>query len=53
MKSLAIKAAILYAVWKFAPNAQVKAAALGVVGVMAAGYVPYLNGKDLAGKAVE
>lgn len=52
MKSLAIKAAILYAVWRFAPNSQIKAAALGVAGVMAANYVPYLNGKDVSGNAV-
>lgn len=52
MQSTLIKAAILFAVYKFVPNQAVKAAALGVAGVMAAGYVPYLNGKDLKGEAV-
>lgn len=39
----AIAAGIIYAVIKFAPNQSVKAAALGVAGLMAAKYVPYVN----------
>lgn len=52
MQGTLIKAAILFAAYKFAPNGAVKAMALGVAGVMAASYVPYLNGKDLKGAAV-
>lgn len=52
MQSTLIKAAILYAAYKWAPNQAVKAMALGVAGVMAAAYVPYLNGKNLKGEAV-
>lgn len=52
MKTLAIQAAILFAVYKFAPNALVKGAVLGVAGTLVAGNVPYLNGKDLTGTAI-
>lgn len=52
MQSTLIKAAILYVAYKYAPHQAVKAMALGVAGVMAAGYVPYLNGKNLKGEAV-
>lgn len=52
MQSTLIKAAILFALYKFAPRNEIKAMALGVAGVMAAGYVPYLNGKNLKGEAV-
>jgi hypothetical protein len=43
-----IAAGILFAIYKWAPNQAVKAMALGVAGVMAANYVPYVNGKDVA-----
>jgi len=39
----AIAAGILFAAIKFVPNAQVKAAALGVAGVMVARQIPYLS----------
>jgi hypothetical protein len=40
---LAIAAAALYAAYKFAPNAAVKTAVLGVAGVLAARQMPYLK----------
>jgi len=43
-----ISVAILFAAYRFAPNAAVKTAVLGVAGVMASAYVPYLNGKTPA-----
>lgn len=52
MQTTLIKVAILYAIYKYVPNQAVKAAALGVGGVLAAAYVPYLNGKNLKGEAV-
>jgi hypothetical protein len=52
LKTLAIQAGILFAIYKFAPNALVKGAVLGVAGTIAAGYVPYLNGKDASGAAI-
>lgn len=52
MQNALIKAGILFAIYKFAPNGAVKAMALGVAGVIAADYVPYLNGKNLKGEAV-
>jgi xanthosine utilization system XapX-like protein len=39
----AIAAGILFAAIKFSPNASVKAAALGVAGVMVARQIPYLS----------
>jgi hypothetical protein len=44
-----IGAAIVFAVYKFVPSQQVKAMALGVAGVMAAAYVPYVNGNSVGG----
>ena len=52
MQNTLIKAAIIFAIYKFAPNQALKAMALGVGGVVAAGYIPYLNGKNLKGEAV-
>jgi hypothetical protein len=52
MNSMLIKAAILFAAYKFAPHSAVKAAVLGVAGVMAVPYIPYLNGKNLKNEAV-
>lgn len=52
MQGMLIKAAILFAIYKFVPNQAAKAMALGVGGVIAANYIPYLNGKDLKGAAV-
>jgi len=43
-----IGAAVIFAIYKFAPNQAVKAMALGVAGVMLGAYVPYVNGKDVA-----
>lgn len=42
-----IGAAVLFAIWKFAPAGAARVAALGVAGVMVAQYVPYVNGKTL------
>ncbi|GEM_PF-2660285 len=36
---------VLLAIYKFAPNQMIKVATLGVAGVLASQYVPYLNGK--------
>jgi hypothetical protein len=52
MQNTLIKFAILFALYKFVPNSAVKAAVLGVAGVAAAEYIPYVNGKDLKGAAV-
>lgn len=52
MQGNLIRAAILYAAYKYAPHQAIKAMALGIAGVMAAQYVPYLNGKNLKGEAV-
>ena len=41
--NLAIAAAIIYGIYKFAPNGAVKAMALGVGGVAAAQWIPYLK----------
>lgn len=38
-----IALAIVYAVWKFAPNAAAKAMALGVGGVIVGKQVPYVK----------
>lgn len=43
-----IAAGVLFAIYKFAPNQAVRVATLGVAGVMAANYVPFVNGKDVA-----
>jgi len=51
-KGLLIQAALLFAVYKFAPFQPAKVMALGVAGVLIANKVPYLNGKDVDGKAV-
>lgn len=40
---------IVFAIYKFVPSQQVKAMALGVGGVMAAAYIPYVNGKSVGG----
>lgn len=42
-KKLAIAGGILYAVWKFAPNATLKGAAISVAAVVAARQIPYLK----------
>lgn len=52
MQGNLVKVAILFAIVKFVPNQYAKGMALGVAGVFAANYVPYLNGKDLKGAAV-
>jgi len=52
MQGNLIRAAILYAAYKYAPNQAIKAMALGYAGFLVAAYVPYLNGKDLKGQAV-
>lgn len=52
MQTTLIKVAILYAIYKYVPNQAVKAAALGVGGVIAAGYIPYLNNKNLKGEVL-
>lgn len=43
MTSIGIALAAVYAAFKFAPNAQVKAAALGVGGVILAKQLPYIQ----------
>lgn len=43
LTKLAIAAGVTFAVYKFVPNAAVKAAALGVIGVMVAKQVPYVS----------
>lgn len=50
MKNKLIAAGIVYAIYRFAPNQAIKAAALGVAGTMVAGYIPYVNGNGLDGK---
>jgi hypothetical protein len=40
---LAISAGVIYAVYRFAPNAAVKAAALGVAGVLVVKNTPVVN----------
>lgn len=44
-----IGAAIVFAIYKFVPSQQVKAMALGVGGVMAAAYIPFVNGQSVGG----
>ncbi len=51
-KGLLIQAALLFAVFKFAPNAALKAMALGAAGGIAISKIPYLNGADATGKAL-
>lgn len=41
--SLAIAAGIVYGIYRFAPNNAVKAMALGVGGVVAAKWIPYVR----------
>lgn len=43
MTSIGIALAAVYAAFKFAPNAHVKAAALGVGGVILAKQLPYIQ----------
>jgi len=43
LMKLGISAGILYAVYRFAPNAAVKGAVLGVAGVMVAKNTPVVN----------
>ena len=43
LMNLAIGAGILFAAWKFAPNASVKTAVLGVAGVLVAKNTPIVN----------
>lgn len=43
LTSLAIALGIVYAVYRFVPNASVKAAALGVGGVIVAKQIPYVK----------
>lgn len=40
---LAIAGGLLYAAYRFAPNAVVKSAVLGVAGVVVAKQIPYVN----------
>lgn len=51
-KATIIQAALLFAIYKFAPNAAVKAMALGAAGGIALNKIPYLNGFDAQGKAL-
>lgn len=41
--NMAIAGGILYAAWKFAPNATVKTMVLGVAGGVIAKNIPYVN----------
>jgi hypothetical protein len=43
MTNLAIGLGACFAAWKFAPNASVKAAALGVAGVIVAKQLPFVG----------
>jgi hypothetical protein len=43
LMNLAIAGAALFAAYKFAPNAAVKTAVLGVAGIVAAKQIPYVN----------
>lgn len=43
LTTLAIALAIVYGVYRFVPNASVKAAALGVGGVLVARQLPYVG----------
>lgn len=43
LTKIAIALGITYAVYKFVPNQAVKAAAMGVAGVIVAKQVPYVN----------
>jgi hypothetical protein len=52
MQNALIKAAILFAIYKFAPSSEIKTGAVAIAAGLAAGYIPYLNGKDLKGAAV-
>ena len=49
MTNKLIAAAIIFGIYKFVPNQAIKAMALGVGGVMAAAYIPYVNGKTVGG----
>lgn len=52
MQSTLIKAAILFAAYRFAPNPIIKTGAIALGAGLVAGYVPYINGKNLKGEAV-
>lgn len=52
MQSTLIKAAILFAAYKFAPNAIIKTGAIALAATLVAENVPYINGKDLKGAVV-
>lgn len=43
LTKIGIALAIVYGVYKFVPNAAVKAAALGVGGMIVAKQIPYVN----------
>lgn len=43
IKSLAITAGILFAAWKFSPNAMVKGGVISVAAVIVAKQIPYVN----------
>lgn len=43
LMNMGITAAILFAAWKFAPNNSIKAAVLGVAGVVVAKQLPYVK----------
>lgn len=43
LTQLAIAAGIVYAVYRFAPDQAVKAAAVGVLGIMVAKQTPYVK----------
>jgi hypothetical protein len=45
MQKNLLAAGVLFAIYKFAPNQMVKVMALGVAGVLASQFVPYVNGK--------
>lgn len=51
-KGLLIQAALLFAVYKFAPNAALKAMVLGAAGGIAISKIPYINGADAQGKVL-
>lgn len=46
-KNKLIGVAIIFAIYKFVPQQQVKVMALSIAGVMAGAYIPYVNGKAL------
>lgn len=43
LTKLAIAGGILFAIYKFAPNQEIKAMALGAAGVVAAKQIPYVK----------